>query len=207
MKMKKLNKKQKDSIREVANIGSGNASTTLAKLIGEKVSLYVPSADVVPITEISKLVGGSKQLIVGVYSSLTGALVGNVIMIFPKKDALILTDFMSGREPGSTTSLSKAGQEKIVKIGDVTATSYLQSISTFLETNIKHGKSKIVSTFGESIIDFVTLGLKGQKYALVLRAETGFNLPNLNITGEFVLVLAVENIDKLIVMIDKKIGK
>jgi len=46
-----LTKKQQDSIREMANIGSGNASTALSKLIGEKVKITVPSANIINCSE------------------------------------------------------------------------------------------------------------------------------------------------------------
>ena len=42
-----------DAIREIGNIGTGNAATALSRLIGRVVDMDVPVAELVPIYEVT----------------------------------------------------------------------------------------------------------------------------------------------------------
>ena len=195
--MEKLTKKQEDALREMANIGSGNASTALSKIIGMKVKITVPSANIIPVDELGSLIIGPKAEVVGIYAPVTGGVIGNILMIYPVKDSLMLMDFIEKKQPGTSKELTAVHKKKILEIGEATSTSYLEAINGLLSLNAKKGNSKIIVTEGASIANFIKIGVGGKDYALVLRAETGFDLPDLNIKGEFILVLSIKEIDKL----------
>ena len=82
--MIKLNTFQKDSLGEMANIGSGKASNSLSKLIKKKVILSTPQIKLIPITQVARAVSGPKQLVVSVLSRLQGDVQGTILVIFPK---------------------------------------------------------------------------------------------------------------------------
>src|SRR5699024_11992951 len=58
MDEKKLSHMQKDVLREIGNIGAGNAATSMSQLINKDVTMEVPSVKVVSINEMMEEIGG-----------------------------------------------------------------------------------------------------------------------------------------------------
>ncbi len=54
MELRDFNTFQLDAIREVGNIGAGNAATALSKLLDRAVDMDVPRAELVSIYEIGR---------------------------------------------------------------------------------------------------------------------------------------------------------
>lgn len=56
---------QKDILKEIGNIGAGNAATSLSQLLGHKIDMLVPNVEIADFNEVIELVGGPEQPIVG----------------------------------------------------------------------------------------------------------------------------------------------
>ena len=56
-----------DVLREIGNIGAGNATTALAQLLQRKVDMTVPQAELLEFKEVGKVIGGEESIMAGVY--------------------------------------------------------------------------------------------------------------------------------------------
>lgn len=83
-----LSQKQLDALKEVGNIGCGNAASALAEFLGRRINMDVPSASVVTLAEISDRVGGKDALVTFVVLKLVGGLVGRFLFIIPEYTSL-----------------------------------------------------------------------------------------------------------------------
>ena len=164
MKMvQKLDEIHKDFLEEMASIGAGNASTLLSTLIDKEVSVTVSTFDMVSPKNISELVTLSKELVVVQYAPLGGELVGNILLVFPRKSALSLIDLLQKREPGTTDWLSQNEQDLLKKTSGSLVKCYLDAIKDFLGIVIAPSELRIFSVFGDTINDLVDLTLKKTK--------------------------------------------
>jgi chemotaxis protein CheY-P-specific phosphatase CheC len=164
MKMvQKLDEVHKDFLEEMASIGAGNASTLLSTLIDKEVSVTVSTFDMVSPKNISKLVTISKELIVVQYAPLGGELVGNILLVFPRKSALSLIDLLKKRKPGTTDWLSQNEQDLLKKTSGSLVKCYLDAIKNFLGIVIAPSELRIFSVFGDTINDLIDLTLKKTK--------------------------------------------
>jgi chemotaxis protein CheC len=197
----KLNKFQ-DALNEVGNMGAGKASGVLSRKLNKAVNLTVPGIYLTPIENVPNLVGGSKELVVSAYSSLTGDLNGTVMTIFPVDSARKIVDVLSKKKLGTTATLAKMDQAKLRSIGDEISKAYLAAIKSFLKIKITPSSQRIVSTFGESLVDLVLLGVK-ERYALLLKTE--FTIEG-DVKGDFVLLLAIDSISNIVDAIGKQLG-
>ena len=66
------NEMQLDALRELANIGSGNAATALSQMLGEDVSLQVPRALALPLADAVDEAGESEAVVTGVVLEVAG---------------------------------------------------------------------------------------------------------------------------------------
>ena len=78
---------QLDALRELANIGSGNAGTALGAMLGKSVDIYVPTAAALPLDEAVAIAGAPDELRYGVVVPIVGDFDAIVVLLFPEDDA------------------------------------------------------------------------------------------------------------------------
>lgn len=74
MDTNKLSAIQKDVLREIGNIGAGNATTAMAKIIDKPLLMEIPSVEIVTINDIVDSIGGPEEYVVSVFSESKGKL-------------------------------------------------------------------------------------------------------------------------------------
>jgi chemotaxis protein CheC len=117
------NDTQLDALRELANIGAGNASTALSGMLGRSVDLTVPHADVIPMGEVVERLGSPEAEITGIALGVDGDMPSTVLMLLTPADADALCGLL-GLPPGSYLAPSA-----LAEIGNVVGTSYLNALA------------------------------------------------------------------------------
>lgn len=207
MKTKKyeLSPAAKDALTEVASVGSGNASSALSNLIGKEVNLVTPSVNVIHVSEIPKLVGGPKKMVVAVYTPIAGDLEGNMMVVFVQKSALNLVDLMQKQKIGTTNQMGKKEQKLLNQVMHALSTTYLNAMGEFLGITTSQANPRFIATFGSSITDFALFGIEEKPNYIVL-LKTNF-IVEPDIEGNFIMLLAVSSIDMFVELIKKKVGE
>ena len=82
-----LNDMQFDVLREIGNIGAGNATTALSTMLNIKVDMSVPNVALLPFNEIASVVGSEEDTVVGILIQLDGEVNGMMMFIFDMKSA------------------------------------------------------------------------------------------------------------------------
>jgi chemotaxis protein CheC len=114
---------QLDALRELANIGSGNASTALSSMLGRSVDISVPKAQALPFAEAVESAGPAEQDITGIVLGIIGEMQGTVLLLVPPADADAMCR-MLGVEPDDEFALSALGE-----IGNIVGTSYINALA------------------------------------------------------------------------------
>ena len=78
---------QLDALRELANIGSGTASTALSSMLGRSVDISVPNAQALPFAEAVDAAGPAEQDITGIVLGIVGEMHGIVLLLVPTADS------------------------------------------------------------------------------------------------------------------------
>src|SRR4051795_12534075 len=110
---------QLDALRELANIGSGTASTALSSMLGRAVDISVPKAQALPFAGAAAAAGPAEQDITGIVLGITGEMTGTVLLLVPPADADKICR-MLGVEADGELALSALGE-----IGNIVGTSYI----------------------------------------------------------------------------------
>ena len=76
-----LNEMQIDMLREIGNIGAGNAATALATILDEKVDMSVPSVRITGFDEAVENLGGAESLTVAVLVNFGGDANGMIMFL------------------------------------------------------------------------------------------------------------------------------
>jgi chemotaxis protein CheC len=83
-----------DAIREVSNIGTGNAATALSKLLGRMVDMDVPVAELVPIYEVAAHYGLPETPVCAVLVRTEGEFSCSLIFMIDEENADVLADLV-----------------------------------------------------------------------------------------------------------------
>jgi len=122
---------QLDALRELANVGSGNASTALSGMLGRSVDISVPKAQALPFAEAVEAAGPAEQDVTGIVLGIVGEMNGTVLLLVPPADADKICR-MLGVEPDNEYALSALGE-----IGNIVGTSYINALAAMTGMDIE----------------------------------------------------------------------
>jgi chemotaxis protein CheC len=117
---------QLDALRELANIGSGKASTALSQMLGRSVDISVPSAFVLPMAEAVQSIGDPEAEATGVVLGVLGELPASVLLLFTPKDAELMCSLL-GVEAGT-----EIGVSALMEIGNIVGSSYINALGEMI---------------------------------------------------------------------------
>lgn len=121
-----------DVLKEVGNIGAGNAATALSQLLNKPIDMAVPKVQLLSFEEITDKVGGAEELVYAVFLRVEGEAPGNLFFILTPEAASSLLSRIAGIEVSGGDELSEMELSALSEIGNILAGSYLSSWRTSL---------------------------------------------------------------------------
>jgi len=118
-----FNDLQLDALRELANIGSGTASTALSSMLGRPVDISVPNVQALPFADAVEAVGPVEREITAILLGVHGELDGAVLLLVAPECATVLCGLL-GVDADSEWGLSALGE-----IGNIVGASYLNALT------------------------------------------------------------------------------
>lgn len=140
-----------DVLKEVGNIGAGNALTALSQIINKKVDMEVPVIEVIETEKIVNTVETAEMLIVGVYVKFWGDISGNIMLVLDKPSSDHLIKILLG-EVSDDNFYSEMEMSAIQEIGNILSSSYINSISQLSNLNIQMSVPSVSIDMAGSIL-------------------------------------------------------
>ncbi|MEK9148985.1 MAG: chemotaxis protein CheC [Candidatus Desantisbacteria bacterium] len=130
-----LNKEQLDALREIGNIGGGNAATALSQFLDRRVSVTVPQATLLSLDDFSgyEFMMKPEELSIAVSLRILGKLKGGMLVLFSQRDALLMIDILMQRKMGSTEIFTTIDESALSESTHIICCSYLNAIGEFLK--------------------------------------------------------------------------
>ena len=119
-----------DVLREIGNIGAGNAATSLSMMIDEGVRISVPEVMILDYDGVIRAVGDPEDLGIAIMIKYAGDARGIVLFMLGYKDAKGIAEILIGGEEGENgKGLSDMTVSTIKEIGNILGSAFLGSIS------------------------------------------------------------------------------
>lgn len=178
---------QLDALREIGNVGAGNAATALSQILNRKIEMTVPQVSILPLGDVPDVVGGPDALVAGVYLRVFGPAPGSILFLLPKESAFYLVDMLMNRSHGTTGVLSALDESALMEIGNILASAYLNALSFFTKLTLLPSIPALSIDMAGALLSIVLIQL-GQvgDYALVI--ETEFTTATEGVKGHFFLI-------------------
>jgi chemotaxis protein CheC len=186
LNLDELNSAQLDAMKEVGNIGAGHGATALSQLLGKRIFITVPKANIIPLSEVPKLVGDPNTLVAGLTLSILGDATGKILLLFPRDSALHLADMLLKQPAGSSKILTEMGHSAIKEAGNILTGAYLSALNEFLGMLLLISVPTLAFDMAGALLATVTQGLEDA--TKVISIETRFIDDDKEIGGYFILV-------------------
>ena len=136
MAYEELNSMKLDVLREIGNIGSGNATTALSVMLNSNLRMEMPVVKVLEFNEIPDLVGGADTIVAAVLTHFKGEMNGMTLFILEMEEAKNLLSAMLGKDYADDfNDFDHMDKSTLKEVGNILMSSYISSFSTL--TNFK----------------------------------------------------------------------
>ena len=127
-----------DVLREIGNIGSGNAASALASMLARQVSISVPIVRILDYEQVVEELGGPEQMIVGLLLSLEGDVKGMIMFLLHQNFANMTLSALMGADVPEDAEMDEMAYSAIQEVANIMAASFVNAISemTGLTINI-----------------------------------------------------------------------
>jgi len=193
MDYKSLSEMQLDALKEVGNIGAGNAATALSQLINKKVDMTVPAVNIVSFNEIFEKIGG-EEIVIGVLVRVLGDTPGNILFVFQQNTALELIEQLTGSKEDS---ISDIGNSVLCEVGNIISSTYMNAIAKLTGLVITPSVPAATSDMLGAILT-TTFIESGQYDDYVLDIETMFLQNNETVSGNFYYIPMPGSLEKIL---------
>lgn len=117
-----------DALREVGNIGSGNAATALAALMGTSVDIEIPVITLVDYQDIAQLLGGEDASVICIFLELTGDLSGMILHVVKPNFASKLVNTFYPSKISTLKDISEMDLSVVSEMGNITSAAYAKAL-------------------------------------------------------------------------------
>lgn len=191
-----LNPIQMDVLKEIGNIGSGNAATSLASLLNNTVDIAVPTVKALNYNETVELLGGPENVVIGLLIRLTGDIRGMMMYIIQKGFASKVTETFYGKQIEDLTKVDEMDKSAICEIGNIMAASYVNAISNLSGLMIDISVPNFCvdmagAILAVPIVEFAQVGDK------VLFIDDNFKITGAEIKSNMILIPEMDSLDTL----------
>lgn len=185
-----------DVLKEVGNIGAGNAATALSKLLDKPVDMAVPKVSLLPFEEVAERVGGAEQIVFAVFLRVEGEAPGNMFFILEEEAAKRLLNQLMSMNHQDDAGYSEMELSALCEIGNILAGSYLSSLADFTQLSMLPSVPSIALDMAGAILSYglVQYGEMGDSAMLI---ETTFIEDYQSLEGHFFLIPDPDSFNKI----------
>lgn len=184
-----------DILRELGNIGAGNATTALAEMLQCKVDMSVPKVGLLEFKEVGMAMGGEELLMAGIYLGVEGDITGSIMFLLEKNSARFLVSKLMGMEMEGD-DFSEMEFSALKEVGNIITGAYLNSLSSLTNLKIFPTVPDVAVDMAGAIMSVpaIQFGAVGDRMLLI---QTQF-FDDVAIDGYFILIPDLESYSKIL---------
>ena len=184
-----------DVLKELGNIGAGNAMTALAQLLNCKVDMKVPQVRLLEFKDVGALIGGEEQIMAGIYLAVEGDITGSIMFLLGKESARHLVNKLMGMDIAGE-EFGEMEMSALMEIGNIITGAYLNSLASITNLKIFPSVPSLCVDMAGAILSVpaIEFGTHGDKILLI---QSQF-MDEIKLDGYFIMVPDIESYAKIL---------
>ena len=185
-----------DVLKEIGNIGAGNATTAISTMLNLRIDMSVPKVELLTFQELGSAICPEDETIIGIYLEVQGDIDGSMMFLLKPDSAHFLANKLLGREGEQKQEFDEMELSAIKEIGNIIAGSYLNALSSMTGLTIAPTIPYLAIDMAAAILSVpaIQFGKYGDN-ALMIETEFG---DDVMINGYFILLPELESYDKIL---------
>ena len=167
-----VNEMHLDVLREIGNIGAGNATTSLSQMLDRRIEMAPPIVRLTPLVDISNALGGPETMVVGILCHLAGEVEGMMMFVLEQAFAHQILSQLLMRDIKSYDEMDDMDFSALREIGNIMAGSFATALASLTGLKIELDVPGIAIDMAGAIMNVpaVAFGTLGD-YALYIEED------------------------------------
>ena len=191
-----VNEMYMDVLKEIGNIGAGNATTARAGMLVTQMKMNVPSVKLMDASKLGDAICPEEETIVGIFLEVKDGITGSMMFIMKMESAHFLVNKLMGREQTYNEPFDEMDLSAMKEIGNIIAGSYLSALAGMTNLVISPSVPYIAVDMAASILSVPAIQF-GQYGDNALFIETEFG-DDVLMDGYFILMPEPESYTKIL---------
>ena len=191
-----VNSKYFDVLKEIGNIGAGNATTAIANMLGLRIDMSVPEVAFLPVENLGSAIGAEDEIIVGILLGVEEDIDGSMMFLMDMASAHHIVNKLMMRDDGYSEPFDEMDLSAIKEVGNIIAGSYLSALSGLTNLTIVPSVPFVAVDMAAAILSVpaVQFGIFGDNALMI---NTQFS-DELGIKGHFILMPEEDSYAKIL---------
>ena len=185
-----------DVLKEIGNIGAGNAMTALSQMLQCKVDMQVPQVRLLEFSAVGEMMGGEEQIMVGVFLGVEGDITGSMMFMVEEESARHLIQKITMGMLPAGSEFEEMGLSAMKEVGNIITGAYLNSLSTLTNLKIFPTPPALTVDMAGAILSVpaIQFGIFGDNILLI---QSKF-YDEIELDGYFILIPDLESYAKIL---------
>lgn len=185
-----------DVLKEIGNIGAGNATTALAKMLDMKIDMKVPKVELLEFAALAAVISAEDEPVMGILLEVQSDIAGSMMFFLELDSAYYLCNKLMGRDPNWRGEFTEMDLSALKEIGNIISGSYLSALSSLTNMTITSSVPYLCIDMAGAILSVpaIEFGKYGDK-ALLIQTEFG---DEVRINGYFILLPELDSYEKIL---------
>lgn len=161
-----------DYLREIMNIGAGNAATALSQFLNCEVDVKLPEILILPVNQVSSIFKNPSLPVLCVKMEMIGDVKGAIFFVVPDEQKKNLLDLVRKALPRGMKKTYKVDASMLEELGNIITGVFLTAIHDFTKLNIYHTVPVLAIDMIQSLLDESIVSISSDvKEVLVIENE------------------------------------
>ncbi len=197
MRIEELSDTEFDVLKEISNIGTGNAATAISKLLGGRVDIKVPDIRFLQFSELPEIIGGAENEVIGILVSLENDIDGMMMFVIDKPSASVIVNRILNRDNEELgQEMSEMEISVLSEFGNIILGSYLSAISRLTGMVVSPSVPALSNDMAGAILSVPAIEF-GKMSDRVLLIQSEFLSESGQAKGFFILVPTLKGFDNI----------
>ena len=205
--MTELSEFQMDSLKELGNIGSAHAATSLSIMVGHDIDMRVPEIEIAPLEAIGSLINPNER-VVGIYFQLIDGdskSDGHIYLLFPEQSAYAISDMLMCNEKGTTKEITELEKSALMEVGNVLISSFGDASAELLGITMLPSTPTYRHDMARNLISEIVTDLsKTTKNAILFK--TAMTNESNNVSGYLMLLPEPKTLENMLMLLGAKVN-
>ncbi len=186
-----------DVLKEIGNIGAGNAATALAQMLQCKVDMKVPQVRLLDFKDVGTLMGGEEQIMIGIDLTIEGDITGSIMFMMSTDTGKHLCNkLMFMQADTKEQEFSEMECSALQEVGNIITGSYLNSLASMTNLVMYPSVPSLCIDMAGAILSVPAIQFGALADNILLIQTQFFDEEELN--GYFILVPDLESYPKIL---------